>query len=132
MPRFIKQDFFFQNISDLFLCSLFFLWQVLDDLLFFGQETLLSAFTGLLCLCATSFSLVTAWIKSWGERREFISQVHQEDSQENTTVMKKEKGKEKQQATYARSFLRALSAFSLWMCSIRMRLFLKTLPLVFR
>lgn len=34
--------------------------------------------------------------------------------------------------TYARSFLRALSAFSLWMCSIRMRLFLNTLPLALR
>lgn len=34
--------------------------------------------------------------------------------------------------TYAKSFLRALSAFSLWMCSIRMRLFLKTLPLAFK
>lgn len=35
-------------------------------------------------------------------------------------------------STYARSFLRALSAFSLWMCSIRIRLFLKTLPLALR
>lgn len=38
----------------------------------------------------------------------------------------------KETNTYARSFLRALSAFSLWMCSIRMRLFLKTLPLALR
>lgn len=34
--------------------------------------------------------------------------------------------------TYERSFLRALSAFSLWICSMRMRLFLKTLPLALR
>lgn len=34
--------------------------------------------------------------------------------------------------TYAKSFLRALSAFSLWMCSMRMRLFLNTLPLALR
>lgn len=37
-----------------------------------------------------------------------------------------------QGTTYARSFLRALSAFSLWMCSMRIRLFLNTLPLTFR
>lgn len=36
------------------------------------------------------------------------------------------------EGTYARSFLRALSALSLWMCSIRIRLFLNTLPLTFR
>lgn len=41
------------------------------------------------------------------------------------------KGK-KNNKTYDRSFLRALSAFSLWMCSIRIRLFLNTLPLALR
>lgn len=34
--------------------------------------------------------------------------------------------------THERSFLRARSAFSLWMCSMRMRLFLNTLPLALR
>lgn len=44
----------------LLLGCLLLLGQVLDDLLFLGLETLLSALTGLLCLGTTSFGLVAA------------------------------------------------------------------------
>lgn len=42
------------------LLGLLLLGQVLDDLLLLGLKTLLSALAGLLCLGATSLSLVTA------------------------------------------------------------------------
>lgn len=46
------------NFDSLF-CSFFLFRQVLDDFFFLGQETLFSAFAGLLRLWAASFSLVT-------------------------------------------------------------------------
>lgn len=46
---------------DSLFCSFLLLWQVLDNLFFLGQETLFSAFAGLLRLGAASFSLVTGW-----------------------------------------------------------------------
>lgn len=51
--------------------SFLLLRQVLDDFFFLSQETLLSAFAGLLCLWAASFGLVTGW-KEGGDVSKWI------------------------------------------------------------